>query len=334
MSVTVAQAVVGQIDRFAKWRETIQAAALAGTDFWTRTDSPDVTPENEVYENQVSTVAMTDLDTAMANADFGDHSKIAAWFDRHLSWLTSSTTGSVPGLGYSSSPWDTWLAANALRVPYSFAELYYNRNQSRISPQFVFPKGTYAASGAISAVGLHKFGDVTRVAGAWPTVLSNMTDGALPTSIQGAGVILISEAGSTATALTCNVTLQDRVTAKAVAMTGLTLSANAQYIVGQEAVGGAGAAAGQKVVPVAATGAFTALDWVVIVEDTVCEPCQVASLVANTSLTMTDNLINTFTSAAYVIPLYTNVTGLSAFTNGTNDDVIQLYAKPDRIIAL
>jgi hypothetical protein len=318
-----------QVDRWAKLRQG-WIGGVSGDTFYTKADAA----ADSQYENHVKGWSLTRLDTALAAGALGTQENVRNWFALHLAYFTAPTTAYEPGLGLTGTGWDAYLALKGWRVPHEFAELHYDCYGQRISSQYIFPKGTWAANIGVNATaGLHKFGDVTRGASSWPAVLSN-ADGLIPSTVKGSPIIIVSAAGAAATALTVNAVLQDRVTAKAVALTGLSLTANTQVVVGQQAVGAAGAASGQKDVPMAATGQFTAAEWVLIVEGAVEEVAQIDSITANTKLTMETNLINTFTGSAVVWPLFTNVSGISAVTGGSQSEVIYVYARPDRAIAL
>jgi hypothetical protein len=112
-----------------------------------------------------------------------------------------------------------------------------------------------------------------------------------------------------------------------------SLSGAAQYkqtILGAQALG-SGVSAGAVTLPVAATGQFTAGEWVLVYEsDSLQEVALVSSLTTNTSLTV-PAIQNAYTTDALVIPLFGAVTYQSGGTGTGNATV---YALPDRIIAL
>lgn len=324
----------GWCGRLAKIRQTYLAAATSGTTFWARVDGDG----DATFENRVKGQEMTNLDALFASAKIGNHPTVSAAFSALTRYFTNATTSSEPGLGYSGDGFGDYLTARAFRVPYEFAECYYERNAQRLSTQHVFPKGTWAANiGDNATAGLHDFGSYTRGASTWPGTPTG-SDGALDDDIMaGAAIIVVSDAGVTGTftgTFTC--LLQDATTTKNVTLTSATLSADTQSILGEQAVGAAGAASGQKVVPCVATSQFTAGDWVLLFEGSVYEMAQVDSISENTSLTMESNLVNTFTSSGKIWPLFLDVTALGSVTasSATENQAIQIYARPDRAIAL
>jgi hypothetical protein len=325
------------MDYFAKWRQGLLNPG--GTSLWARVDAA----ADATYENIVKGQDVTNLDTALAEGAFGNLPLIKKWFDLNQSYFANPTTGSAPGLGFATDSWNSYFSARRHRAPYHFAELYYDNSGQRFAAQWVFPKGTWAANiGDNSASGLHKYGAFALSgsgAGAWASadgILPGQTIAGVESNVCMGAVILVSTAGSTATAASVTATLQDRTTTKTIALaTGSSFTANTQFVLGEEVLTGQ-ANSGQKIVEVAATGQFTVGDWVLVSDsDGVTEACKVASIQANTSITMEDNLVHTFTLAksSKVWPLFVNAQ-IAGITGGGNGQNVQVYARPDRAIAL
>ena len=104
----------------------------------------------------------------------------------------------------------------------------------------------------------------------------------------------------------------------------------------------AGAASGQKVVAVAATGQFKAGQKVLLTEWTGAAPSEVwvqqevatiDTIQANTSLTMLANLKHTYSTAAFVYPLAFGVSAASG-SGGSASDRVYFYPAPDRRLKL
>ena len=324
-------ALLGIFDRFAMIRKLARDAWTGGTDFWSRVDAA----EDEVFENIVKGQVVTDLDAMFSAADFGNQPKIGAVLNLIEAYFRNPVDGAAPGLGLSNDPWNTYLANKAVGVPWDFAELYYNKTGMRLDSQHVWAKGVYSTTiGDNSTSCLHNFGNMVRGASTWAYTAA---DGALPTSVIGAPLVITSDLGAGLTAMTVTVLLQDRVTTKTIALTGLTMTADTQVVVGAEALA-ENAAAAQNVVEVAATGQFLAGEWVAIVDDDTGfeEICQIDTVTANDKLTMKSNLVNAWTTAkhAKVLPLFANWTAISALTGGSEGDAVQGYALPLRTIAL
>lgn len=320
--------IQGQMDRFAALRQAWQGVN-GGTDFWTRVDAAG----DEVYENRVKGQDITDLDTAIANADFGSLTNIGKWISLHQAYLANPTSGPEPGLGYTTDPWNSWLAAMRWRVPYGFNELFYNRMGVRLNPLRVFPKGTWSANiGDNSSAGLHKFADLSNSGGTWSLTAA---DGALDVNVvQGAAVILVSDdgvTGSVSGTITCTNQQGQDVN---VAVSSLSLPADQQAVLGAEAII-TDVSEGNTNINVTLVDAFTAGDAVILIDDNNMEIGIVNSIeVGVLHLAQGTRFGYTTTASAYVWPLYINVTDISNFSGGSDGESIQIYARPDRAIAL
>ena len=310
-----------QIDRAAKGAELQQATFATGTSFWTLVDAAG----DQTYENRVKGTDMTALDLGLAGASqLG--TAFRTWFDKHLAYFTTDLSLS------SSGVWDTYLSTVAgIRVPAAFAQMLVDSlgENYRPDPQNVFAKGTYAASGALSAAGLHRFGRLTGGASD-PTYTS--ADGALDATVC-MGPVLCHTVDATPGPSSLVMTLT-RVDGTTVDLTVTpNTSANGQAIVGEEAITGVAGA----VISCAATGQFKVGEYVLLYEnaegDTALrEIGLVESIVANTSITLASAPVNTFTSSGKIQPVFKNV----AWKSGTITEAknLDFYSKPDRIIAL
>jgi hypothetical protein len=319
--MSVETTIRGIFDRVAADRQAIATAANAGTGYWARVDAAG----DETFENRVKGSDMTNADTTLTTAAF--------WGNNYLKKIFTLISDYARLDLALANPYVTnYVASKGWRVPYeaSLAIVESLGSGLRLPAERVFPKGTLVANEADPAnSGMHKFGRITGTAGA-STYAS--VDGALSSYVKGAAILAVNEEATPGlTNLVVTATNQAGA-AKDLTVT-LGDTAFTQEVLGQQLIGAAGAAAGQKVVPVPATGAFTANDWVLIVKSdlSVTEVAQVASIQANTSLTVATNLINSFTENDLVWPLFTNVT-LKSGTAG-NGKHISLYARPDRTIA-
>lgn len=322
MSVQIA--TLGCYDRIAKLRELTAAAVAGGTDFWTKTDAAG----DETFENRVNNSTVTAVDDAIAAGLSGDMFKPL---------LDLFRTYARTDLSLASPYLSSYLASIGQRVPYQCAEAITDAYgaSGTLDPKYVFPKGTLVATaGDQAAAGLHEYIEIQGEAGA-STVVPH--DGALSSKVFAAPIMLVNQ-NSTCSIATPLVLRCTRADATTVDITLAALAASTQWAktyVGQQLVGGAGAAAGQNVIPVAATAQFKAGEMVLIrqaADATVQEVGIVASLVANTSITVTTNLVNTYAENDLVFPMYTNI----ALQSGTmtQDKDVKIYALPDRVIAL
>ena len=314
--MAVAAQIKAQLDRMAYGRQTMKAAFATGDDFWTKVDAA----ADETYENRVKGSDITALDTALANMSVFGTSALAKWFTLHNDYFNADLSLASPYIA-------SYLATVGWRVPYEAAECLVDAlgSSNRLSAWRVFPKGIRPADeGDPTSSGMHKFGQ-------WTEVTYAVTDGALVNSY--APVLFIPlDATVNPSSPIATATLQDATT-KDIAFSP-SATQYAQGILGSQAIGAAGAAAAQKDIPVAATAQFKAGEWVLIVKAdySVQEVAQIDSLVANTSLTMESNLINSFVENDLVLPMFTNVTRKSGGFDADKD--VAFYAFPDRIIAL
>jgi len=334
------------VDRAATIREAyIKALATAvagGVDFWDLADAS----ANLTYENWCNVWDVSECDDLLAAGGQGDSSGFAQWFSAHTSWITTSASAARPGLGCAS--WQAYfgLLTNSdadlgkfWRVPWQFAELYYDRFRRRLGGINVGAKGILSATiGDNVGSALHDFGSLERSRSPAPWVAG---DGDLNTALTvGAPLLYNCETSAvdlTGVAITAK-KISSAGAAGTKAFTGLAISGNANDSgkIGEIAIT-TGPSAGQKVilstsVPAAAVAAG---DYVLIWEsDVLHEIAEVASMTTSTSLTLAKNLVHTYTTNAKVWPLYTGISGTPSASGGTTGKRISLYARPDRIITL
>ena len=315
MSVTTPEtAIKAHFDRAAKQIQIMQGASVGGTTHWAIDDAAN----DETYENAMKGTDMTAVDTAIAAAgDIFSATDPKKLFTMLNDYLRIKLSLASPYLA-------TYLATVGWRVPYEAALAYTEACGVTLPTQWVFAKGTRVASEADPASsGMHQFGYFLSTA-------YTSVSGALPSTVKGAPVVMVSDEGSITGTMVALATLQDATT-KQVAFTQ-SAAANGQVILGQQTIGAAGAAAGQTTIPVAATAQFKAAEYALVVKAdlSVQELILIASLTTNTSLTTTTNLINSFAQNDLVLPMFRNV----ARQSGTASASIYAYAWPDRIIAL
>jgi hypothetical protein len=308
-------------DREAKIRQNSLANAATGTTTWTLIDAIGV----EAIENIMKGVDATAVDTHEAAGQYGNALAYRNFLD--------NMRDAAIYLGYATPYIDSMLAGFGWRVPYEAAQMYYEAKGSRLQTHHVFPKGTYA-TGALSATGMHKFGRLTGTAGASTYA---ETDGALDrTRMIGSVIVAHSvEADVADSSLKVDPVKQDGVSKIAA---GLTIQPgellNDHVLVGEQAITARSSA---TVLTCAATAQFTEGDWVLLWENadgdtSLREVAQVKTIVANTSLEFESAMVETFSNAGFIYPMYTNI-GLKSGTIA-NTKHVDFYAMPDRIIAL
>ena len=160
------------IDSVAAVRETIQAALSTRTSWWDIVDAA----ADEDFENRMKGTAMTAADTAIDNA--------AVWGAAALRQLPQLLNTYLRVEEAMSSPYlASYLATVGWRVPYGYAEAYYEATGGRIAAQYVMPPGFQAVDETTPVGrGLHCFGTWTGTA-TWADV-----DGALTNSVGAPGV--------------------------------------------------------------------------------------------------------------------------------------------------
>ena len=113
------------------------------------------------------------------------------------------------------------------------------------------------------------------------------------------------------------------------------------YVFGAQAVNSE-AASGQKTVAVAATAQFSEGQTVLLTEWTGSAPNEVwaqqeygiiDSISENTSITLTTDLLHTYSASGFVYPCFIGVSAASG-SGGTASDAIQFYPAPDRRLKL
>lgn len=317
--MSVETSIKAIVDRFAKGWQIIKSAYITGTDFWNQADAA----SDMTFENRMRGIYATELDTGLQSADFATVTFIKNYFSQLNAYFRTDLSLDSPCI-------EKYLDTKGWRLPYEFAEAWYESTGYQINSQYVFGKGTRPADEADpSAAGMHCFQTwvYTGATGAFTVV-----DGALVNCISPVLVTSTTATpGGSAHALT--LTLSDNATTKTVTFTP-DATQYGHVLVGQQAIGAAGAAAGQKDIPMAATGQFAANTYVLVTKSdfSISELVYVASITENTKLVATTNLINSFVENDLVLPLCTNAVRQAGTL--ANDKAIAIWAWPDRIIAL
>jgi hypothetical protein len=313
--MSVSAQIQKALDRMATGRHNSQANFGTGDGFWVIADAAG----DQLYENTVKGTDLTDMDTALAGGAVWGATKLGAWFTNHNTYFQR--------LGLASPYLETYLTSLGWRISQLAADCFTEGTQGVLNPIYVFPKGIRPdTEDAPTTSGMHKFGRFDADGGtAWVA-----TDGVLPSTCIGAGVLAINLAADQTAGGTIRCTCQDGTTKDIV----LLFTAAAQYSqdkLGAQAIS-APAAAGQKVVGTAATAQFKAGEYVLLWEnDSLQEIVKIATIQANTSLTMETDLLNSYTGAGFVIPLFTNAVYQG---NKSGAGTVDLFAMPDRKISL
>jgi hypothetical protein len=316
--MSAATAIQGQADRIAKGRQTMQAAFTTGDDFWVKVDAA----SDETYENRVKGSEITAMDTALADMSVFSAGALKAWFTLHNSYFQTD-------LGLASPFVDTYFGSQGWRVPYEFAQSWFEATGARISSKFVFGKGTLVADAATPAsAGMHKFidgADVGTVETYLPTAGNPATYFESPAMVTTGAT---NAPGGTGHKLT--LTLSDGATTRDVAFTPATY-AYGQVVVGQATI--APCTVADATITLATTAQFAKGCDVLITTSTFAnaEVVTIGTVTAST-LIFTTAVKNSRPADSLVMPLCKN----AIYKAGTLDTGMgySVWAKPDRTIAL
>lgn len=312
--------LMGLFDRWSYEKAACRTAAVGGTDVWIRVDAS----ADETFENRVKGSACTTLDTAIEAMKLGQLTDLRTVLGYIQTYCTQDL--GLAGL-------DAYLTAKRWRVDAKLSALW-----------------TEAGRAALSVANIA--GDADAGASAPGTLLGTLVRGGSIASAAdistsyGVSPILgrVTAIGTADWTVTATLKLDDATT-KAVAQevkgTGDGGAVGDTYVFGAQALSG-GAAAAQKVIPVAATAQFKAAQQVLVTQWSGSAPDEVwleqeiatiGTISENTSLTVLSNLLHTYTTDAYVYPLYRGVTAASG-SGGDTSDALSFYPAPDRRLKL
>ncbi len=314
--MSVATQIRKALDRIARGRQVSQSVWASGDDFWTLADDA----QNEAYENVIKGSELTQMDSALSLGAYWNSPGLAKWFDLHNQYFRKE-------LGLANPLLANYLKSVGWRAPYEAARSYMDATGVRLSPELVFAKGTGPSPGDDpSGSGMHQFGSFTAT-GDWIAA-----DGALSTDeIAFAPIVAINTGVGQTVGGTFRCVMQDATSYKDIALSMSGAGQYSQTILGSEDLTSS-AASGTDTVSVSATGQFAEGECVLVYEsDSLQELVHVDSIATDTSITFTDNLVNSYTTDASVIPLFTAVEYESG---GSGSGTVDFYAMPDRQIAL
>ena len=313
---TVETVLMGLFDKVACAKAAARLVVPGGVSYWTRVDgAADMT-----FENRVKGLVATAYDVANTDPPLGEASASKNFWSLIEQYAKQD-------MGFGS--FDAYLTSLRWRVDAKTASVL--------------------ASGGITVSAANTAGDADGGATAPGLSLGNLTQSG---AIAGADDIALT---SSVSPIIGRVTVKGVtdwvVTATLKRLVGTTVNVAATvvgsgtggvagdvYIFGKQAVGAAGAAAAQKVIPCAATAQFLAGEYVLLTQWSGVAPnevwleqevCLVDTVTLNTSLTVHTNLLHTYTSAGFVYPLYRGVTAASG-TGGSASDRLYFYPGADR----
>lgn len=321
MALTAVETTLqGLFDRWSYEKAACRTAAVGGTDVWTRVDAS----ADETFENRIKGSACTTLDTAIETMKLGQLTDLRTVLGYIQTYCTTDL--SLSGL-------DAYLTAKRWRVDAKLSALW-----------------TEAGRAALSVANIA--GDADAGASAPGTLLGTLVRGGtigsaadIATTFSASPILgRVTVKGATDWTVTATLKLQDATTkavAQVVAGTGSGGAVGDTYVFGAQVLTG-GAAAGQKVLPIAATAQFKAAQQVLVTQWSGAAPNEVwqeqeiatiDSITENTSLTVVTNLLHTYTTDAYVYPLYRGVTAATG-SSGDASDAISFYPAADRRLKL
>jgi len=319
---TVDKTILGVLDRIAYQQAAASVACNGGTDVWQRIDDAG----DETFENRVKGTNATALDVAFLSFPIGEWQAMRAFAADLAQYVTVD-------LGFTD--FGGWLADRRVRIDQRVAAVL----RAIWGPTIVPAANVHGPADAGSAAEGTALGSLTRGGS-----LSPGTD--IDTTLAGPSAVLarVTAIGSADWTLS--------VTAKIDAETTKTLSSVVKgtgnggaigntYVLGLQALS-AGAAAGQKVVPVAATAQFEPGQTVLLTQWTGTPPAEdwaqqeigiVASVQKNTSITLEADLLHSYTTSGWVRPCFIGLSDASG-TGGTSGDRVSFYPAADRRLRL
>lgn len=315
---TVELATLGIMDRFAYQVQAAGYVLTGGTDVWARTDAT----EDETFENYVNNAQATALDSALLTPNFGKLAEMQAWIKNLADYMTAQST-SLQG----------FFADLMLRVDESAAAIL-SAAGFTLSVANVHARADGGATAPGRLLGqLIRGGSITSAA-------------EIDTAVASASPILgrVTVIGSADWTVTATCDLDSETTediSQVVNGTGAGGAVGDTYVFGAQAVNSE-AASGQKTVAVAATAQFSEGQTVLLTEWTGSAPNEVwaqqeygiiDSISENTSITLTTDLLHTYSASGFVYPCFIGVSAASG-SGGTASDAIQFYPAPDRRLKL
>ena len=320
---SVETALQGVFDRLAYMRGLWGQAGSGGTDLWTRVDAS----QNEVFENRVKGTDLSEADAALLDPQLGEIGEVRIALQLIQSYCQADLA--LAGL-------DAYLTAQRWRVDQRMATFFQE-----------------SVGVALSAANVHATADAGSICPglAMGTLLRGgaIADGsAITAASAGPSAVLARVTALGAADWTVTITLDradDSVEAieQVIGGTGGGGAVGDTYVLGAEAVGSE-AAAEQADVLVAATAQFAVGQSVLLTEWTgsplteVFIASEIAvidtdGIVENTSLTMTEHLLHTYSTDAFVYPLFMDAS-VATGTGGTASDALGLFPAADRRLRL
>jgi len=298
-------------------------AGLGGIDFWDRIDAAN----DETFENRVKGTRVTALDAAISDPPLGQLPAVSQV-------LADITAYCLQDLGEAS--FDAYLTARRWRIDQRAAACW----REVMGVHSLSPANVHAAGDSgVACPGL-VLGSLVRGGSLVAGALIDET--LVAPSPLLARVTALGNTADWSLSVTAMLAGEDTKTlSETVLKTGNGGQVGDVYILGKQAVG-ATAAAGQKDVVVTATGQFAAGQTVLITEWTGSAPEEVwaqqewgviDSVTTDAKITLVDDLLHTYTTAAFVYPCFRGVSAASG-TNGSSGDAVTFYPAADRRLRL
>ncbi len=318
---SVEQALQGVFDRLAYQRGAFGQVGSGGTDLWDRVDAAN----DETFENRVKGQNATDADAALADPNLGEIHEVRAFIQDINAYC-------VADLGLAGL--DGYLTEKRWRVDQRMATLYREVAGVALSAANVHPTADAGALCPGLAMGTLEQG-------------GSLVDGAaVDENVAGPGVMVvrvtaIGSADWTVTSTLVRADESEQSVVQVVKGTGGGGAVGDAYVLGSQAVASQ-ALSGQKVVSVAETEQFAAAQKVLLIEWTgtppdetfvACEVAEIDTIIEDTSLTMVENLLHTYSTSAFVYPLWVDVSAANG-TGGTGGDALAYFPGPDRRLRL
>lgn len=316
----VEKTLQGIFDRIAFQQAAANTVVNGGTKIWDRVDAA----ANETFENRVKGIKATALDAAFAALPLADMAAMR-------SFLGDITAYVVTDLGLTSI--DTYLTAQGWRIDQRMAS-FLRAASNELSPANVYANG----DAGVNAPGL-ELGNFLMGTGFVDT--TNIDPLLAGTSALLARITVIGTAAWTLTVTAELIGGATKTLTQVVAGTGTSGAVGDVYVLGKQAINGT-PAAGQKTVQLAATAQFEPGQTVLLTEFTGVAPNEVwtsqekgiiATVQANTSITLVDNLKHAYTTGGFAYPCFAGVSNCSG-SGGIAGNRCYFYPAADRRLKL
>jgi hypothetical protein len=314
-------------DRYAYQVASGRASVVGGTSYWNLWDA--LSSASETFVDALGDPTLiTNADASLSAMRFGQSDALKAW-NRKVDSAFSSVYGVASGVGGI----DSYLASRKLRIAAQAAQVLSDAGIALSVANIAGDADAGASAPGISLGNITQGGTLAGAASISALYAPSPICARVTVKSTGSWTLTVTPVREPVVA--ANVT-------QVVLGSGDGGTAGDVYVIGRQAIGGGGAAAGQATIPMASTGAFKVGETVLVSQWSGAAPSEawleqetgtVLTVNTDTSIVLASNLLHTYTSAGFVDPC---LRGLSACTGsgGSASDRVFFYVKADRRIRL